>query len=64
MLLKIQKSEKTELKSQFSQLNQQLFNLLYLHFCNLIDNKLLLIVFYLVNLILDSFVSCGFDIRP
>jgi len=67
MLFKIQKSKKDEPQSQFSQLNQQLFTLLYLHSCNhtqQTSNKLLLIVFYLVNLILEnSIIPCGFDIR-
>jgi len=59
MFFKIQKSEKDELQSQFSQLNQQVFTLLYLHSCRLIHNKLLLIIFYLVNIILEnSIVPC------
>jgi len=68
MLLKIQKSENDESQSQFSQLNQQLFTLLYLYSCNHTQQtsyKTLFIVFYLVNLILDnSIVPCGFDIHP
>ena len=68
MLFKIQNSVKDEPQSQFSQLNQRLFTLLYLHFCNHTQQtsyKLLLSVFYLVNLILDnSTISSGFDIGP
>ena len=46
------------------------FSLLYLHSCNFIVhdklyNKLLYIVFYLVNIILEnSIVPYEFDIRP
>jgi len=65
MIFKIQKSETDEPQSQFFQLNQQLFTLLYLHSCNHTQQtpyKILLIVFYLVNFILDnSIVPCGFD---
>jgi len=69
MLLKIQKSEKDEPQSQFSQLNQTtlyfvLFTFLQSH-TQQTSNKLLLLVFYLVKLILkNSIVPCGFDIHP
>jgi len=69
MLFKIQKSEEYELQSQFSQLNQTnlyfaLFTFLQSH-TQQTSNKLLLIVFYLVNIILEnSIVPYGFDICP
>ena len=47
-----------ETQSQFSQLNQQLFTLLYLYSCNHTQQtsyKILFIVFYLVNIILDIY---------
>ena len=68
MFFKIQKSEKDQPKSPFFQFNQTtlyfaLFTLLQSH-TQQTPNKPLLIVFYLVNLILEnSIVSCRFDIR-
>ena len=69
MLVKIQKSENDEPQSQFSQLNQTtfyfaLFTFLQSH-TQQTSNKLLLIIFYLVNLILkNSIVPCGLDVCP
>jgi len=69
MLFKILRSEKDKPQSQFSQLNQitiyfALFTFLQSH-TQQISNQLLLIVFYLVNIILEnSIVSYEFDICP
>jgi len=68
MLFKIQKSEKDEPQSQFFQLNQttiyfSLFTFLQ-SYTQQTSKKLLLIVFYLENIILEnSNVPYGFDIR-
>jgi len=67
MLFKIQKNEKDEPQYQIFQLNQQLFTFLYLYSCNhsqQTSHKRLVIVFYLMNVILDSsIVPCGFSIH-
>jgi len=65
MFFKIQKSEKVEPQSQFSQLNQTNLYFALFTFLQSHTQQSFIYCFYLVDIILkNSIIPFGFDIRP